>query len=360
MEGLSESELESIISRAKTHISEAERISEIQKRRQENKKQRKKGNNSIGRFLVLTAAVSAIFGFANSGNKSFNTDITRQNNTAIIEQQYTAEFDAELKWIEDSIYYGNYSVADQFADPLQEKIENSDFSKKNIYLEKIIKYQNDYIHPGLNGESPDNLLGIKSEYSKAEDEKDDERVEAEKKEAERIATEKREAERVAAEKKEAERSAAEKKEAARIATEKIAALAKTQNKTNFENDLRARFDDVFRIDSQSLQQYIPSMYKRFASKTEWTQLYVMLRAVNSLTSKQADSLATLVDGNLSNGELSDNPKFYMTIDKFAIYTELKSSYGNYFVKLFLAGTNEWGEFDNKKGDTAYKFLFGGN
>jgi chemotaxis protein histidine kinase CheA len=195
-----------------------------------------------------------------------------------------------------------------------------------------------------------------------------ERISAETQESERAAAEKaaaeKEAERIAAEKAAekaaADRIAAQKKEAARIAAEKKAALDKTQQKANFEKDLRERFDDVFSIDSPSLQQHMPSMYKRFASKTEWTQLYSMLRAVDVLTSKQADSLATLVDGNLSNGELSNNPKFYMTTDKFSIYTELKSPYGSYFAKLFIHLDGEdWDAF-NERCKRAKTLLFGKN
>lgn len=201
----------------------------------------------------------------------------------------------------------------------------------------------------------------KSAEQAAADKAAAEKIAAEKKEAERIAAEKAAAEKAAAEKKAAaDRMAAQKKEAERIAAEKKAALEKTQQKANFEKDLRTRFDDVFRIDSPSLQQYIPSMYKRFASKTEWTQIYCMLRAVDVLTSKQADSLATLIDGNLLNGELSDNPKFYMPIDTFSIYTELKSPHGSYFAKLFIHLDGEdWDAF-NERCKRAKKLLFGVN
>jgi hypothetical protein len=201
---------------------------------------------------------------------------------------------------------------------------------------------------------------IITENNSDAEKKEAERIEAEKKEAERIAEEKREAEQAAAEKKEAEKIAAEKKEAARIAAEKKAALDRTQQKANFEKDLMKKFDYVFKVDDPSMQRYMPGMHKRFASKTEWIQLYCMLRAVDVLTSRQADSLATLVDGNLLNGELSDNPKFYMTIDQSAIYTELKSPYGNYFAKICIQFDGEdWDAF-NKRCKRANTLLFGEN
>jgi hypothetical protein len=173
--------------------------------------------------------------------------------------------------------------------------------------------------------------------------------------AEKIAAEKKEAERKEAERIAAEKAAAEKKQAKQKAT-----LTTAQKKSAFEKELQSRFDSIFTPDSQSLQQYLPSMYKKYVSKTEWTQFYTMLRAVDVLTSEQADSLATLVDGTLSNGELSNIPKFYMTTDRAAIYTELKSSYGNYVVKLAIKNVSGNWAIYNEKCDLAKKLLFGGN
>ncbi|MCX6710646.1 MAG: hypothetical protein NTZ02_00985, partial [Candidatus Woesearchaeota archaeon] len=151
-----------------------------------------------------------------------------------------------------------------------------------------------------------------------------------------------------------------KKEADKIAAEKKAALTTAQKKTAFEKDLQSRFDSIFTMDSQSLQQYLLSMYKKVVSKEDWTKLYTILRAVDVLTSEQANSLATLVDSNLSNGELSNQPKFYMTTDRTAIYTELKSPYGSYVAKLFIKNVSGNWAIYNEKCDLAKKLLFGGD
>ncbi|PIU30081.1 hypothetical protein COT07_02615 [Candidatus Woesearchaeota archaeon CG07_land_8_20_14_0_80_44_23] len=234
-----------------------------------------------------------------------------------------------------------------------------DSLKKDAYVtpsaEPAVQQDNEEIIVTQNQSDAEKAADERKEAERIAAEKEAEKIAAEKKEAERIAAEKAAEQKAAAEKAAQQKAAAEKKQA-----EQKAALTAAQKKSAFEKELQSRFDSIFTPDSQSLQQYLPSMYKKYVSKTEWTQFYTMLRAVDVLTSEQADSLATLVDGTLSNGELSNIPKFYMTTDRAAIYTELKSSYGNYVVKLAIKNVSGNWAIYNEKCDLAKKLLFGGN
>ncbi|MEM3370150.1 MAG: hypothetical protein QXW00_01140 [Candidatus Woesearchaeota archaeon] len=131
-----------------------------------------------------------------------------------------------------------------------------------------------------------------------------------------------------------------------------------QERKRFEEKLSLYFDAIFREDSPSLKQYLPEMYKKQFAKSDWTGLYGILRAVNILTYEQKKALDTLVDGNIENGEVGNKAYFYMVKDRSAIYTDITTPYGKYYVKLLIKNTSgNWEEY-NQKCDLAKKIIFG--